>query len=638
MPLNKGIFGEDIGNISSFDGNVTVKTPSITSGKHFPGGGAYARGGHNIVKFDIDTNYPANTTFTYNLVHAGNGAVASNIFTEGAVTGQVQVDSDGNANVSYRANNFANYDGSTNTYVFNVINPYNNTSIMANSVNVSYGPPTSFFTATSDNVFSYSSNVSNAETGNNASFKMHVFDSYTTITSNTHGGGANVQTYNDLQVTDIGQSDDPMNTPEVLVVGAGGAGGASSVFNNTFNKANRRTHIGPGGGGGQVVYYRTHGTKYSTGNISITLGQGGYSEFTQNTSGNVFLNGGDTVASLGNVTRSPAGGNTVFGFHETTGNITAFGGYGGAINYIDIDGGTRTHDIIDAGGANIDGSGGAPETFRIDQVSVQAGISANASANTANIGGGASGFPPVNTGTDLLRVGGQNPDHDTSLTIFGFEDDPDNANGNIKANPQMFVLEGNNMSGGQGATQSGTIYAKGGGGGGGIHSSSAGAGVGSTGFGNYNITDSAIGTQGRPSPDTARRPTEVAYYLPANKFETTTNRIFVGGGGGGADTSTYIGDYGSDYADGSATEVPGAHGSQANQTQLTRKTGGPGAKANGNVMNGLVALRGGGGGAGSNIDGLAFSNIQCAANAAGLPGGDGFIAFTYPINYNYFKI
>ena len=630
MPLNKGIFGEDIGNISSFDGNVAVKTPIISSGNHFPGGGAYARGGHNIVKFDIDTNYPANTVFTYNLVHAGNGAVASNIFTEGAVTGQVTVDSEGNANVSYRANSFANYDGNTNTYQLTIVNPYNNTSIMGNSINVSYGPPSSFFGATSDNVFRYSSNIHNAETGNNASFEMHVFDSYTTITSNTHGGGANVQTYNDLQITDIGQADDPMNTPEVIVVGAGGAGGSSSIFNNSFNKNFRRTHVGPGGGGGQVLYYRTHGTKYSTSNISINLGQGGYSEFSQNASGNVFLNGGDVVASLGNVTRSPAGGNTVFGFHETVGNITAFGGYAGAINYIQIDGGTRTHNFIDDGRSNIDGLGGSPKTYRIDQVSVQPGISANASANTSNIGGGASGFPPVNSGTDPLRVGGQNPHHDTNLTIVGFEDDPD-SNTNILVDPQMFVLEGNAMSGGTGQNQSGTLYARGGGGGGGN------ANVGSGGFGNYIISVSNIGDGSRPNPDTQHAPMTVDYFAPANRFVGgNENRIYVSGGGGGANSAGFITTFGSDYADGLVTGL-GA-GSEANKTGFDRKSGGPAARANGTILSGTIPLRGGGGGAGSNIDGLGNSNIQCAANAAGLPGADGFIAFTYPINYNYFKI
>ena len=624
MPLNKGIFGEDIGNISSFDGNVTVKTPSITSGKHFAGGGAYARGGHNIVKFDIDTNYPANTTFTYNLVHAGNGAVASNIFTEGTVTGQVQVDSDGNANVSYRANNFANYDGNTSTYQLNIINPYNNTSIMANSVNVSYGPPSSFFSATSDNVFRYSSNISNAETGNNASFEMHVFDSYETITSNTIGGGANAKTYNDLQITNVGQADDPMNTPEVIVVGAGGAGGSTSIFNNTTNKVNRRTHVGPGGGGGQVVYYRTHGTKYSTSNITITLGQGGYQETTANLTGNVFLNGGDSVQTRGNLTHSPAGGNTTFGFHETSGNIIAFGGYSGSNHYANTVSGTTTHDQIEADSTNAD-------NLRIDQINAANGISANANI-TNQIGGGGSGHPFITGGLDFNRIGGANPTYTTNLTIIGFKDDPDN-NSNILADPQMFVLSGNNMSGGQGASQSLTRSCLGGGGGGGIETSSAGVGVGSTGFGNFNITDSAIGSQGRPNPDTARKPTTVQYFAPTNRFETTNNIIRVGGGGGGGDTNNYILDHGSDYADGTVTG-----GSQSNKTSFGRKTGGAGAQANGTIRNGTVALRGGGGGAGSNIDGLGNSNITCAANAAGLPGGDGFIAFTYPINYNYFKI
>ena len=235
----------------------------------------------NKLVFDITSPILANLTIPYTLSNTNL------TFTEGTVSGNLTFDANGNANLTYLCNNWQNYSNTNTIFTLNLIHPTNSNTILKSSANITLYP--------ADGI---TVNGGNATTYNQHT--LHIFDSYEIINSNTY---ATAKQWNDLEIVDLGETDSLINQISVLVVGGGGAGGKSFNNGSTFL-------TGPGGGGGQAIFYKALANLYTTGNISITLGNGGRS--------------GDYDGS--NVAK---GGNTVFGFHHLSNSITAYGGAGG---------------------------------------------------------------------------------------------------------------------------------------------------------------------------------------------------------------------------------------------------------------------------------------------------------------------
>ena len=277
------------GDGTAFDRNIQI-TPVITSHDD----ASYGTGYKNKIVYTITSNLP-NATVDYALNNASNSW-----FANGAVSGAITLDSAGSGSLSYDMNVWSNY-SATSTNINLSLKSQPTAEILKTSSNVTFAPADAF-TATS----------ANASVVNHHA--VHVFDSYQTT------GTARV--WDDMVVTSKSVADNPFNNVTAIIVGAGGAGGSAT-----------------GGGGGEVIYYKTKGTTYNTGNIAITLGGGGKpipDPLVVNS--NLVLGDGGVMqgTQIGNVTypatytgNIPKGGNTTFGFHETTSTVTAYGGAGG---------------------------------------------------------------------------------------------------------------------------------------------------------------------------------------------------------------------------------------------------------------------------------------------------------------------
>jgi len=290
MPLGSsklGLYRNHLGTSgNAFVRQLTV-TPTITS---YDSNATYGPGYKNKIIYSITSNL-ANAELNYSLVNASNS-----MFANGSISGNIILDSNGNANLSYDMNVWANYSNINTVFYLDLISPNSNLSL-ATSSNITLSQANTF-TATS----------ANASTLNNHT--LHIFDSYETA---ANGSYSNAKIWDDMVVTSTGDSDDPFNFVTAIIVGGGGAGGKSKFSSNFF--FGNTSCSGGGGAGGEVIYYKAPGNVYSTGNISITLGNGGQAEYT----------------SAGNLSTTPLakGGNTTFGFHETQGSLTAYGGAGG---------------------------------------------------------------------------------------------------------------------------------------------------------------------------------------------------------------------------------------------------------------------------------------------------------------------
>lgn len=277
------------GDGTAFDRNIQI-TPTITSYDD----ASYGTGYKNKIVYTITSNLP-NATIDYALNNASNSW-----FANGAVSGAITLDSSGSGSLSYDMNVWSSY-SATSTNINLSLKSQPTAEILKTSSNVTFAPADAF-TATS----------ANASVVNHHA--VHVFDSYQTT------GTARV--WDDMVVTNIGDGESPYNDVTAIIVGAGGAGGSAT-----------------GGGGGEVIYYKAKNTTYNTGNIAITLGGAGkpIPPPTFYSSNSTLVLGDGGVESGGNVTypatytgNIPKGGNTTFGFHETTSTVTAYGGAGGS--------------------------------------------------------------------------------------------------------------------------------------------------------------------------------------------------------------------------------------------------------------------------------------------------------------------
>ena len=285
MPLGSvkvGLFKDKLGTGGTINERNISITSSIVSTNDISSYSAFGLGYKNNLTFNVVAPDFANITFPYELSNTDL------TFDTGSATGNITLDANGNANLQFIANNWQNYSNTTTVFNLKLIHPNQPNTILKSSANIELYP--------ADGI---TVNGGNATTMNQHT--VHIFDSYETITSNTY---AHAKVWDDLEITAINEPDSPINQISVLVVGGGGAGG------KTYSNPNVKILTGPGGGGGQAIFYKAPANVYSTGNISITLGNGGRS--------------GDYDGS--NVAK---GGNTVFGFHHLSNSITAYGGAGG---------------------------------------------------------------------------------------------------------------------------------------------------------------------------------------------------------------------------------------------------------------------------------------------------------------------
>lgn len=279
MPIGSNKMGLYRGHLGGagvpFQRQISI-TPTISN---YDSAVSYGSGYQNKLDYSITSNLP-NATLNYELNGASNA-----MFANGVVTGSFTTDSSGVGSLTYDMNVWANYSATSTNLSLSLYGPNGNVAL-ATSSNIVFSPANTV-NATSSNVSTLNGHT------------VHIYDSYETINSNTY---AIAKTWDDLQITSLGEVDSPLNKITAIVVGGGGAGGMSYTIGS-------RNAIAGGGGGGTVVYYQAPANVYSLGNISVTLGSGGRMGYSDS-------------ANLAK------GGNTVFGFHETTSNIIAYGGSG----------------------------------------------------------------------------------------------------------------------------------------------------------------------------------------------------------------------------------------------------------------------------------------------------------------------
>jgi len=296
MPLGSskiGLYKDHLGGAgTAFVRSITI-TPTISN---HDSAATYGTGYKNKVVYGISSNIP-NATVNYTLNNASNS-----MFANGVVSGSFTFDSNGDASLTYDMNVWANYANVSTNINLSIKNPIGN-STLASGGNITFAPANTF-----------TANSGNASTLNDHT--VHIFDSYESISNSTF---TTAKVWDDLQVTNIGDSADPYNYVTAIVVGGGGAGGSNRfVPDGSFGNV---VASGGGGGSGDVIYYKAPANVYSAGNISITLGDGGRHSFQGGMS-----NANYSTIPTPSSTNKPKGGNTVFGFHETQSTLTAHGG------------------------------------------------------------------------------------------------------------------------------------------------------------------------------------------------------------------------------------------------------------------------------------------------------------------------
>ena len=255
------------------------------------------------ILYTITSNRP-NVTLNYRI----NGAVAED-FNSGTLTGNVSLDTNGNALLQYTANlnplyanNIIKDNSSFNLQLYStpesttVISQSSNASFVANvHVTASGGTETTVSDA-------------NSSTG---TFKIHTF---TTNNVDVGGGKTVSETKTDyLDIFNAGTSPNSTNL-SYLAVGGGGSGFSSTTTSHVEERA------ASGGGGGMVIMGNlTAGVN----NVSVTVGNGGGANVNNNNPSDVLrLQNGETSSfTYANTTYTAFGGNTAI----QTGNASASG-------------------------------------------------------------------------------------------------------------------------------------------------------------------------------------------------------------------------------------------------------------------------------------------------------------------------
>ena len=319
MPSSRGSFFSDwrAREIENSTSRSLTITPSFSTSAN----AQY----QDTLRIDITSNLPA-VTIPYYLSN-----LTDDYFLSGTANGNITIDSNGNANISFQIDPF--YDVS-NAYVtlttqFQLSNDYPN-SVIGSSPNIEIAKANTFDASGWEE-----SNISASLDGLQGGYKLHTLVG---LTQDQIGPYSNTVVAN-LTVNSLG--DDPANADiDILIVGAGAQGGGGGWTKSQTSSPTLiwiESFAGAGGAGGEVV--------------PLTLKA---NVFTANTSytGSV-ANASLAVDSFGsNVYEPVSGGNTSFLGYTALG-----GGHGAGMSKYMITGPSRQYYNAEDGGS---GGGGSP--------------------------------------------------------------------------------------------------------------------------------------------------------------------------------------------------------------------------------------------------------------------------------------
>jgi hypothetical protein len=289
------------GGVTPTPGREITVTPTITSN------------GERVV-WTIDSNMVANVVLNYEIIGAN-----VETFYEGALTGNVTLNSNGDATLERNLDPFYEYASTTNKPVqLKVLSPSN--VLLATSSNVIVGAANAF-AANGGNTFTFTGGVDNLK----GEYTVHKFDTV---------GNANIT------VTNLGAYPSNINI-DLLIVGGGGAGDNSFTYNEiilgSYNSWDRRA--GSGGGGGGVIDDPIKANVLTTQTYTVSVGDGGNATPIINTAnakganssifGFVALGGGGGYSETANSTIKNGGS----GAGSNTRNVSPAPSPGTAVTY-----------------------------------------------------------------------------------------------------------------------------------------------------------------------------------------------------------------------------------------------------------------------------------------------------------------
>ncbi len=227
------------------------------------------------VVYEIDSNRP-NLTVNYSITNADSGHFQS-------TSGNVTLDSNGNANITIDANIGYNYADTNNvTYSFNILSPNNSNVVLLTNNNVTLVQP--------DPIVATGGTVTETDSGSGfeyAGYKVHTF------TANAN-----------LTISDVGSN--PNVDVNALIVGGGGAGGESYTRSTYFSGALQSYDWrgGTGGGAGEANLITQSISGLSTTSYPVVVGIGGTTARTiPPNSGQIVYGDGSNSSIFGTIAK-----------------------------------------------------------------------------------------------------------------------------------------------------------------------------------------------------------------------------------------------------------------------------------------------------------------------------------------------
>lgn len=330
------------------------------------------------VTWTITSNMTSGVTLDYQFTGAN-----STTFVESIISGNVTLDSNGNATIVRNLDKFNDYANTSNLAVnINFYAPNSNV-FLANATNNVIVGPANTFSATGGNVTTLTGGVDALQ----GEYRLHTFD-FT-------GSNAN------LVVTNVGEY--PSNTTiSVVAIGGGGGGGDAWWTNSPADltpaeiaaglMGSYQGYAGGGGAGGNVNISNITANGFNLANYTVRVGGGGIAESSGGTS---WFAGTSNIVAAGGA----AG--------ETSESLGAGGSDGGANSpYLKGNEASRTYSgVVRFTWTERTGGGGAGAGANGGNATVSTGTN-GATANDGSGGAGGAGRSFTITGSVITAGGG----------------------------------------------------------------------------------------------------------------------------------------------------------------------------------------------------------------------------------------
>ena len=382
MPFNNiGFFAKrrglgGVGGVTPAPSRNLVITPTLSNNAE-------------TISWTATSNMAAGTILNFAITNLSNTD-----FTDGAVSGNVTLNSSGGFTITRNIDRLANYSNTNVVFNLQVINP-DSSVVLGQSANAVVKPATPFVA------------TGGITTTVDTAYTVHTF---------TSTGNSN------LTISALGEYPSNLSV-RALVVSGGGAGALGSSYRESiFGAITNYSQVGgPGGPGGRATDSNISASTFSIGNVKVTVGAGGTANVgAVNSSFNNVVPTGNTISGASaTFTESPspynrsesaggggygAGGNGGNGVATSLTNVR--GGAGGVGLISDITGTAVTYACGGGGGGST--GGGLAGCSGAGNGGGDGNNGANATVNTG--GGGGGGGPPtlasIPDNTTVFSTGG----------------------------------------------------------------------------------------------------------------------------------------------------------------------------------------------------------------------------------------